>query len=159
MTDSEFGSLMEELNIVYGDKRFSLKKDILDVWNKHLSKFEFSLVERAVDEFVQEPAYAPTVADIIGPVKEYERERKKVIKECQEMVEFTMDLYPGGKNRSKVMELTGKLTGWDKPKVAKLCARIRMFIKEIETSAKSGKIVAFLPLDELLEGWSNESGS
>ena len=47
MDKKDFLGIMQELNVVYGDRKFPLTEQTLNVWNKYLGKCEKEVFEKA----------------------------------------------------------------------------------------------------------------
>lgn len=65
MNKSEFAKIMKELNIAYGDKKFPLTKEVLDVWYKYLGDCCYSEVLSSLEHHVRTSVFPPAVSEIL----------------------------------------------------------------------------------------------
>lgn len=74
MKQNEVKEILNEINVVYGDKRFPLTAQVGNVWMKYIGECNYKWTCEAVRMFVEESEYAPTIADILKNYKQVRNE-------------------------------------------------------------------------------------
>lgn len=74
MNKCEFSEFMKEINIAYGDKKFPLSKETMDVWFKYLKSCNYSIILNVLEKYVKENNFPPTISELYQPYKVLEKE-------------------------------------------------------------------------------------
>lgn len=148
MNKTEFLGIMKELNIAYGEKKFPLSKEVMDVWYKYLRGFDCRDIAVVVENHIKASAFPPAIAEVLSREREL---RKKVIRENAESDRVYMAViaaYPSGRDGKHIREIFKKLTGGEHQKALTLLNLTQNTVRSWEEGGKE-KIPS---LDEFLEG-------
>lgn len=69
MNTAEFMGIMQELNTVYGDRKFPLTRQALTIWQKYIGNCEERGIGAAVERFVRKSPFPPTISEILAEYK------------------------------------------------------------------------------------------
>lgn len=145
MDRTELVKVMEELNVVYGEKKFPLSAKVLTVWFKYLEKIPSNQVEAAVERFVRKSAFPPTISEILEGCRE-EAEKDTVIKcEIEAAFRILVTLYPGGTASQKEKAAYDSLINGDPERARKACEVTKNIVSGWEAIGETPP-----PLEEFL---------
>lgn len=96
MDKKDFLGIMQELNVVYGDRKFPLTEQTLDIWNKYLGGYSEENVHEAVRSHVVSSPFPPTVSEIIGNMKKYQDEACDKATDLDNVFRAVVANYPCG---------------------------------------------------------------
>lgn len=148
MTKSEFKPIMQKLKIAYGEKRFPLSDEVMDVWYEFLGEFKSEEVLAAIKKHILEESYPPAIADVAQRVKEIQKKKlgaRYVLENCYMSI---IARYPMAKDDLKTRELFQGITGCDIEKASNLASDIRDTVEVWEDMGKKD----IPPLVEFLKG-------
>jgi len=74
MTKEEFISILCEIDGAYPS--FTVTENLADVWYKHLGKFEHTVLNKAVTEYIHENSRPPAISDFYGRCEKITRFNK-----------------------------------------------------------------------------------
>ena len=148
MTKSEFKPIMQKLKIAYGEKRFPLSNEVMEVWYEFLGGFKSEDVLAAIKKHILEESYPPTIADIAQKVKEIrgvDIGRHVVLEKLYMSV---VAAYPMARDRASSRDLFQSITGGDIKKASQLLTVTQNMVHVWEVSGRND----IPPLDEFLKG-------
>lgn len=64
MNRADFLMLMKEINVSYGEKKFPLSKDIMDIWFKYFKECTYELLLEIIEKYIKENSFPPTISDL-----------------------------------------------------------------------------------------------
>lgn len=123
MTKNEFKPIMQKLKIAYGEKRFPLSDEIMDVWYEFLGGFKSEEVLAAIKKHILEESYPPTIADIAQKVKEMQK--IEIVKHItfENIYSAVVAAYPMGRDEKVIRDMFQSITGGDIKKASELLKR------------------------------------
>lgn len=149
MDKKDFLEIMQELNVVYGEKRFPLTKQVLDVWNKYLGVYSKNAIKKAVECHVRHNPFPPTVADILISANAFKREEAEKAAEIENIFRNISAIYPGVYPVGEADRLAFIASvGGDVEKASKAFCKIDEKVTEMEMSNEKD----IPPLSEVLKG-------
>lgn len=149
MDKKDFLEIMQELNVVYGYRKFPLTEQTLNVWNKYLGKCEKEVLEKAVTRFVRKSAFPPTIADIFQEISAVSEEKLARSREFDAIFSQIISIYPSGL-LDNVYEVYVKNTGGDIEKAREMLKRVQNRVKAFEQMQAADPYMP--PLSKILEG-------
>lgn len=149
MDKQDFLKIMRELNVVYGEKKFPLTAQTLDVWNKYLGKCEKEVLEKAVEKFVRTSAFPPTIADIFQEISKISEDKIERRREFDAVYLRILNAYPAS-YLDDAYEVYVKNTGGDIEKAREMLKRVQNRVKAYEHMQNVDTYMP--PLSKILEG-------
>ena len=148
MTKSEFKPIMQKLKIAYGEKRFPLSDEIMDVWYEYLGEFKSEDVSAAIKVHILEECYPPTIFDLVSKVRKKIEGREKEEAEIKNLLFRTMETYPYYGNAGKVKEKFYELSAGSITKAKGIYDAVLMILYNAE---KYPSARPYEKLDDILE--------
>lgn len=149
MDKKDFLEIMQELNVVYGDRKFPLTEQTLNVWNKYLGKCEKEVFEKAVEKFVRTSAFPPTIADIFQEISKISEDKMERRREFDAVYLRILNAYPAS-YLDDAYEVYVKNTGGDIEKAREMLKRVQNRVRGYELSQLGTQELP--PLSKILEG-------
>lgn len=149
MDKKDFLEIMQELNVVYGDRKFPLTEQTLNVWNKYLGKCEKEVFEKAVEKFVRTSAFPPTIADIFQEISKISEDKIERRREFDAVYLRILNAYPAS-YLDDAYEVYVKNTGGDIEKAREMLKRVQNRVKAFEKMQAADPYMP--PLSKILEG-------
>ena len=149
MDKKDFLGIMQELNVVYGDRKFPLTEQTLNVWNKYLGKCEKEVFEKAVEKFVRTSAFPPTIADIFQEISKISEDKMERRREFDAVYLRILNAYPAS-YLDDAYEVYVKNTGGDIEKAREMLKRVQNRVKAFEKMQAADPYMP--PLSKILEG-------
>ena len=149
MDKKDFLGIMQELNVVYGDRKFPLTEQTLNVWNKYLGKCEKEVFEKAVEKFVRTSAFPPTIADIFQEISKISEDKIERRREFDAVYLLILNAYPAS-YLDDAYEVYVKNTGGDIEKAREMLKRVQNRVRGYELSQVGSQELP--PLSKILEG-------
>lgn len=149
MDKKDFLEIMQELNVVYGDRKFPLTEQTLNVWNKYLGKCEKEVFEKAVEKFVRTSAFPPTIADIFQEISKISEDKMERRREFDAVYLRILNAYPAS-YLDDAYEVYVKNTGGDIEKAREMLKRVQNRVKAFEKMQAADPYMP--PLSKILEG-------
>lgn len=149
MDKKDFLGIMQELNVVYGDRKFPLTEQTLNVWNKYLGKCEKEVFEKAVEKFVRTSAFPPTIADIFQEISKISEDKIERRREFDAVYLRILNAYPAS-YLDDAYEVYVKNTGGDIEKAREMLKRVQNRVKAYEHMQNVDTYMP--PLSKILEG-------
>lgn len=149
MDKKDFLGIMQELNVVYGDRKFPLTEQTLNVWNKYLGKCEKEVFEKAVEKFVRTSAFPPTIADIFQEISKISEDKMERRREFDAVYLRILNAYPAS-YLDDAYEVYVKNTGGDIGKAREMLKRVQNRVKAYEHMQNVDTYMP--PLSKILEG-------
>ena len=149
MDKQDFLKIMRELNVVYGERKFPLTAQTLDIWNKYLGKCDKEVLEKAVEKFVRTSAFPPTIADIFQEISAVNEDKLARSREFDAIFSQIISIYPSGL-LDNVYEAYVKNTGGDIGKAREMLKRVQNRVKAYEHMQNVDTYMP--PLSKILEG-------
>ena len=149
MNKKDFLEIMQELNVVYGDRKFPLTEQTLNVWNKYLGKCEKEVLEKAVEKFVRTSAFPPTIADIFQEISKISEDKIERRREFDAVYLRILNAYPAS-YLDDAYEVYVKNTGGDIGKAREMLKRVQNRVKAFEHMETGEPYMP--PLSKILEG-------
>ena len=149
MNKKDFLEIMQELNVVYGDRKFPLTEQTLNVWNKYLGKCEKEVFEKAVEKFVRTSAFPPTIADIFQEISKISEDKMERRREFDAVYLRILNAYPAS-YLDDAYEVYVKNTGGDIEKAREMLKRVQNRVKAFEKMQAADPYMP--PLSKILEG-------
>ena len=149
MTLKEFIPILRTIKFAY--KKFELfkEKEETDLWMRLLADLDAKSVSDAVDKYIMENQFPPTIADI-RRLCEIEREQESKLRaEMREIFETAIGGYPGiNRIQGNTMICWNYLTAadtWDErvEKAKRLESQISEYVRTAEISGEINDIVTF----------------
>ena len=148
MTKSEFKPIMQKLKIAYGEKRFPLSDEVMDVWYEFLGGFNSGEVLKAIKKHILEESYPPAIADIAQKVKEIHRVDIVGHLALENLYMSVVAAYPMARDRESCRKLFQSITGGDIKKASQVLTAAQNMVHVWEVSGRND-----IPsLDEFLKG-------
>lgn len=148
MTKSEFKPIMQKLKIAYGEKRFPLSNEVMEVWYEFLGGFKSEEVLAAIKKHILEECYPPAIADIAQKVKEIRK--IDIVKHItlENIYSAVVAAYPMARDDAALWDLFQRITGGDIKRASQLLTVTQNTVHVWEVSGKRD-----IPsLDEFLKG-------
>lgn len=149
MDKKDFLGIMQELNVVYGDRKFPLTEQTLNVWNKYLGKCEKEVFEKAVEKLVRTSAFPPTIADIFQEISKISEDKMERRREFDAVYLRILNAYPAS-YLDDAYEVYVKNTGGDIEKAREMLKRVQNRVKAFEQMQAADPYMP--PLSKILEG-------
>ena len=149
MDKKDFLGIMQELNVVYGDRKFPLTEQTLNVWNKYLGKCEKEVFEKAVEKFVRTSAFPPMIADIFQEISKISEDKMERRREFDAVYLRILNAYPAS-YLDDAYEVYVKNTGGDIEKAREMLKRVQNRVKAFEKMQAADPYMP--PLSKILEG-------
>ena len=149
MDKKDFLGIMQELNVVYGDRKFPLTEQTLNVWNKYLGKCEKEVFEKAVEKFVRTSAFPPTIADIFQEISKISEDKMERRREFDAVYLRILNAYPAS-YLDDAYEVYVKNTGGGIEKAREMLKRVQNRVRGYELSQLGTQELP--PLSKILEG-------
>lgn len=149
MDKQDFLKIMRELNVVYGERKFPLTAQTLDIWNKYLGKCDKGILEKAVEKFVRTSAFPPTIADIFQEISKISEDKMERRREFDAVYLRILNAYPAS-YLDDAYEVYAKNTGGDIGKAREMLKRVQNRVRGYELSQLESKELP--PLSKILEG-------
>lgn len=149
MDKQDFLKIMRELNVVYGERKFPLTAQTLDIWNKYLGKCDKGILEKAVEKFVRISAFPPTIADIFQEISKISEDKMERRREFDAVYLRILNAYPAS-YLDDAYEVYVKNTGGDIEKAREMLKRVQNRVRGYELSQVGGQELP--PLSKILEG-------
>lgn len=149
MDKKDFLGIMQELNVVYGERKFPLTEQTLNVWNKYLGKCEKEVFEKAVEKFVRTSAFPPTIADIFQEISKISEDKIERRREFDAVYLRILNAYPAS-YLDDAYEVYVKNTGGDIGKAREMLKRVQNRVKAFEHMETGEPYMP--PLSKILEG-------
>ena len=118
-------AVMRELNIVYGDKRFPLTAEILNIWHKYLNGYEAEDIRLAVENYVRRSEYPPAVAELMQEYEKIRQTKKRKSSQLDLLYRQAVEEYPGGEDTQEAREAFDSLSEGDPLKARKVLTRVK----------------------------------
>ena len=135
--------------MVYGDRKFPLTEQTLNVWNKYLGKCEKEVFEKAVEKFVRTSAFPPTIADIFQEISKISEDKMERRREFDAVYLRILNAYPAS-YLDDAYEVYVKNTGGDIGKAREMLKRVQNRVKAFEHMETGEPYMP--PLSKILEG-------
>lgn len=149
MDKQDFLKIMRELNVVYGERKFPLTAQTLDIWNKYLGKCDKGILEKAVEKFVRISAFPPTIADIFQEISKISEDKMERRREFDAVYLRILNAYPAS-YLDDAYEVYVKNTGGDIEKAREMLKRVQNRVRGYELSQVGSQELP--PLSKILEG-------
>ena len=149
MDKKDFLGIMQELNVVYGERKFPLTAQTLDIWNKYLGKCDKKVLEKAVEKFVRTSAFPPTIADIFQEISKISEDKIERRREFDAVYLRILNAYPAS-YLDDAYEVYVKNTGGDIGKAREMLKRVQNRVKAFEQMQAADPYMP--PLSKILEG-------
>lgn len=94
MTKDEWGTVVKKICDFYPRYNFMDKKEVFDAWYGVLKDLEFPATLKAVENYVKENQYPPTIADIRNGYQKLLDGYNALLKEVKNDFEIAMSYYP-----------------------------------------------------------------
>lgn len=146
MDKVEFTKIMKEINIVYGEKKFPLSNDVLNIWYKYLCDCRYEDVAGFVEHHVRTSVFPPAVSEIFNYIAEMKE--KETIKSAKEREVYLSIIasYPSAVDSAEVRDIYEELISCDFQKAVDLLNVVKKSVKkwESEETHKIPSICEFL---------------
>ena len=113
MKKNEFLGIMQELNIIYGERKFPLTAQTLEIWNRYLGEYDATDIHEAVSRHVKKSAFPPTVSELIEEYKNIQGEILQKASEVNTIFWAIVAAYPCATGGEREKEAFARLTGGD----------------------------------------------
>lgn len=136
MNKAEFTGIMQEINIAYGDKKFPLSKEVLDVWYKYLGGCSYSDVLSSVEHHVRTSVFPPAVSEILKYVEEI---KEGVLRKSADEKELYLSIvasYPSAIDSVDVREVYKKIVSDDLQKAVSVLDKVKDTVTNWEKTGK-----------------------
>ena len=143
MSKDEFYKIMQEVHAAYGEKKFPLSKETLDVWFKYLGKCNFRDLAEALERYIKEEAFPPTISSILGLYREIRWDRSRSVLEIYREI---INLYPTGYDCQRTREAFNALISKGNPlETARQALNgVKELVEEWENSGRDEKDIRVL---------------
>ena len=88
MNKAEFSQLMKEISVSYGEKKFPLSNDIMDIWFKYFEECVYELLLEVIENHIKKNNFPPAISDLYQEYRSLKRERDKEKAEEEEEEEL-----------------------------------------------------------------------
>lgn len=136
MNKSEFAKIMKEINIAYGDKKFPLSKEVLDVWYKYLGDCCYSEVLSSIEHHVRTSVFPPAVSEILEYIDDIKKRALIISKEEREVYLSIIASYPTATDSDELKEVYRKITSDDLQKAKYVLTKIKETVSNWEKTGK-----------------------
>lgn len=148
MNKTEFTKIMKEINIAYGDKKFPLSKEVLDVWYKYLGDYGYCDVLSSVEQHVRVSVFPPAVSEILKYVNEIKDGVSRKSADERELYLSIVASYPSAIDSVDVREVYKKIVSDDLKKAVSVLNKV----KDTVTNWERAGIEDIPSLCEFLKG-------
>lgn len=125
MDKTEFTKIMKEINIAYGDKKFPLSKEVLDVWYKYLRDCEYSEVLSSVERHVRISVFPPAVSEILKYIDEIKNDDFRKSAYERELYLSIIASYPSAIDSVDARKLYKKIVSDDLQKAVSVLNKVK----------------------------------
>ena len=148
MEKTEFTKIMKEINIAYGDKKFPLSKEILDVWYKYLGDCSYGDVLRSVEYHVRTSIFPPAVSEILKYVDEIKDSASKIAASEREVYLSIVASYPSAADSVHVRNAYEQVVSGDLKRAETVLNKVKDAVTIWELEGKE----EIPSLDDFLKG-------
>ena len=136
MNTSEFTEIMQELNTVYGERKFPLNRQTLTVWQKYIGACDARDIGAAVESFVRKSPFPPTISEILAEYKNVcDSELKKAF-ELRNLFAAVVAEYPNAQGIEEEQGAFDDLVNGDIERAKKLLSVTRNIVAGWEMSGQ-----------------------
>lgn len=136
MDKTEFTKIMREINIAYGDKKFSLSKEVLDVWYKYLGDCGYIDVLSSVEHHVRTSVFPPAVSEILKYVEEIKEGASRNSANERELYLSIIASYPSAIDSADARKEYKKIVSDDLQKAVFLLNKVKDTVTDWEKEGK-----------------------
>lgn len=136
MNKAEFTGIMQEINIAYGDKKFPLTKEVLDVWYKYLGGCSYSDVLSSVEHHVRTSVFPPAVSEILKYVEEVKEGVSRKTADERELYLSIVASYPSAIDSLDAREVYKKIVSDDLQKAVSVLNKVKDTVTNWEKTGK-----------------------
>lgn len=136
MNKAEFTGIMQEINIAYGDKKFPLTKEVLDVWYKYLGGCSYSDVLSSVEHHVRTSVFPPAVSEILKYVEEVKEGVSRKSADERELYLSIVASYPSAIDSVDVRKVYKKIVSDDLQKAVSVLNKVKDTVTNWEKTGK-----------------------
>lgn len=136
MDKTEFTKIMREINIAYGDKKFPLSKEVLDVWYKYLGDCGYGDVLSSVEHHVRTSVFPPAVSEILKYVEEIKEEASINSANVRKLYLSIIASYPSAIDSVDVRKVYKKIVSDDLQKANYVLTKINETVSNWEKTGK-----------------------
>lgn len=136
MDKTEFTKIMREINIAYGDKKFPLSKEVLDVWYKYLGDCGYGDVLSSVEHHVRTSAFPPAVSEILKYVEEIKEGDSRNSANERELYLSIIASYPSAIDSADARKEYKKIVSDDLQKAVFLLNKVKDTVTDWEKEGK-----------------------
>jgi len=122
-------------------------EQIVRVWHDCLKDVPFDMAKKALNEYLVNNTYPPTIADIYKPYKEYLENRKEKNKQLREIYYRTIAYYPCYTDTPEIQNEWMRITGNDIEVALRFERWLIDFVRQSEISNAD-----FKPFEEFMKG-------
>lgn len=136
MNKAEFTGIMQEINIAYGEKKFPLTKEVLDVWYKYLGGCSYRDVLSSVEHHVRTSMFPPVVSEILKYVDEIKEEVSKKSTNDREVYFSIIASYPSAIDSIDLREIYREIVANDLQKAVSVLNKVKETVTSWERTDK-----------------------
>lgn len=132
MDKQQFLRIMQELNIVYGERKFPLTKEAVSVWNDYLGKYDETGIHAAVRRHVENSPFPPTISEILDEYRSIREAREEDERGIDRIFDRLVAIFPCAEGSEAEKSVYAGLTRGSVAKAESVLEQAKEYVKYCE---------------------------